>query len=171
LKKQKQPTRRKVTIIMDSDAAEEYREANQEWGMAQLMFPETSEDPRPEKAQQEFNRVKARYEAAREEAERASITFKFQSIGRSAFKAMLDEYPPTDEQVAKAEKDGDQYDWDPETFPAALVAAASYEPNLTEENVREMWDSPDWSGAELNDLFVAALQCQNTSRLLEVGNG
>ena len=101
----------------------------------------------------------------------SSVEFVFQSLGRKKFSALLDEHAPTTDQLAKAEDDGEgKPDWNIDTFPAALVAAALVEPQLTEEEVSEMWDSDNWSASELNDLFTTAVQCQNTRRLIEVGN-
>lgn len=168
LKKSKQPTTRKIRIILDADVDTEYRDAEREWNMTQLMWGQ-SEEPSPEN-QKKLSDSKTRYEQAKAAAIEQSMEFKFQSLGRKTFSALLDQHPPTTAQVENGQQDGEVPDWNTDTFPQALVHAAIVSPALTNEQVEEMWDSPVWSTAELNDLFSAALACQNTRRLLEVGN-
>lgn len=166
LKKQKQPTIKKCRIVTDAEVDFEYRAAEQEWGLAQIMF--TDEDN--ENEVERLKKAEARFNAAKETAMGCSVEFKFRSIGRKAFSKIIDEHPPTAKQLAAEEDVANKPEWNVDTFPQALVAAASVSPRLTEAETEEMWDSADWSMVELNDLFSTAIQAQNTRRLIEAGN-
>ncbi|MEU3049010.1 hypothetical protein ABZ705_21310 [Streptomyces sp. NPDC006984] len=116
-------------------------------------------------------------EAALEEAQAAfdavtdSLTFK--ALPRPVLDGLIREHPPTEEQG----EDGDA--WNPETFPASLVAASHIERDeagravegMCREEAQDLLDS--WSAAESNALFSAAWQAQQLSRAstVDVGKG
>lgn len=172
LKSKKQATIRKIKLVMNAEIDAEYRAAEMEYGMAQMMYS-TSEEEHTKEATAKFEAVKERYEAALKAALDDAQEFVFRSIGRKAFDALVDENPPTNEEIAEVEKAGGKatdLQWSAKSFPQELVAAASVNPKLTLADTLEMWNSEDWSFSDLNDLFQTAVNAQNSRRLVEMGN-
>ena len=96
--------------------------------------------------------------------------FKFRSLGRTTYRRLVAEHPPTDEDHTAARiESGDmnaRASWNRETFFPALVQAASCGPQLTAAEVAEIFESPDWSDGEVALLVEGAVQAQiSTSKL------
>lgn len=72
--------------------------------------------------------------------------FKFQALSRRRYRELIDAHPPKD-------KTGE---WNPDTFPPALIAACSVEPKLTTEQAERIWSGDNWSAADSNRLFLVA---------------
>jgi hypothetical protein len=86
------------------------------------------------------------------------VIFQFQSIGRDAYNALLSECPPTER--------GKVYGPD---FPAMLVAASAVEPTITLDQAIEMFDSPQWSSAEVDRLVLTALTVNQGASSVALG--
>lgn len=98
-------------------------------------------------------------EALEQEFRDSVVTFTFQDIGRSRFEALVETHPPTEAQL---KKHGDQLSWNPDTIPAALIAATCVEPEITLEDAEQL--VTDWSTGDVQLLFNAALQvCLETA--------
>lgn len=78
------------------------------------------------------------------------VPFVFQSIGRRAYDALLDENKPRPDH-----EDDKDLGFNEEEFPPRLIALSSYEPEINLEQARTIWD--DWSSAETTLLFGAAV--------------
>jgi hypothetical protein len=78
------------------------------------------------------------------------ITLQFQSISASELDKLRGKHIPTTKQ--RAEGIGVNMD----TFAPALVAATLVDPPMTEDEVRELWNSDYWSTGELGQLFATA---------------
>jgi len=92
-------------------------------------------------------------EEALEEAKASEATFVFRSIGRPVYDGLVAKYPPSKEQRTEG------YLWNPVDFPPQLIAVSCIEPPMTTKDAVEIWDSDDWSPAELVKLFGVALAC------------
>ncbi|MFD5451184.1 hypothetical protein [Streptomyces sp. NPDC127100] len=79
----------------------------------------------------------------------------FRALPGDTFTKLVQRHPPTEEQVESGS------DWNEDTFPAALVAAASVDP-MTEDDAAELLAT--WGVADRAALFQAALSAQNTRR-------
>lgn len=77
------------------------------------------------------------------------LTMLFKSIGYKDYDDLLSSHQPSKEQS----KDGAQ--WNPDTFPPALISACSVDPVIGLEEAKELWLSDQWSRGELMDLFFA----------------
>ena len=77
---------------------------------------------------------------------------RFRALGSKAYDDLAAAHPPT----AKQKADGAV--WNTDTFPPALIAAASLEPVISVEDAVKIWESPDWSRGELFDLFDQLLR-------------
>lgn len=96
--------------------------------------------------------------------------YSFQALGRGRFRSLQQRHPPKPEHLeqARAEAAADGIPnaeklalrWNPETFPPALIAAASVEPKLTLDQAEELCDS--WNEAEFEAVYLTALAAQNT---------
>ncbi|MDX3749621.1 hypothetical protein [Streptomyces sp. AK08-02] len=96
-----------------------------------------------------------RYETARRAFDTASVSLCFRALPRPVLEELIHAHPPTDQQAA----DGAAFN--PDTFPAALVAASSTD-GMSETEARELLDS--WSAPDANALWEAAWQVQQESR-------
>jgi hypothetical protein len=84
--------------------------------------------------------------------DKTEVEFVFRGIGRKAF----------DDLAAANPSDDSGLNWDPETFAPALVAASCEQPKMSEQDVREIWDDPEWSYQECDQLFAGALSVNAT---------
>ncbi|MGW2886404.1 hypothetical protein ACWDDN_13805 [Streptomyces griseoruber] len=108
-----------------------------------------------------------RYDAAADALRAASIHLTFRALPRPVLEELLHAHPPTDEQAA----DGAAFN--PDTFPAALIAASSTD-GMTEAEARELLDA--WSAPDANALWEAAWGVQQEARtdradLADLGKG
>lgn len=80
----------------------------------------------------------------------------YRAISHQQYDDLVAKHPPSVEERA----DGANYN--DKTFPPALVAAVSIDPDLTPAQAREIFNSPDWSRGDLIVLFRHALDVCNT---------
>lgn len=114
--------------------------------------------------------VAGRAEAALQAVVDTTRTFKFRSLGRTTYRKLIAAHPPTDaDHTAARVESGDmnaRASWNRETFFPALVHAASVGPQLTEAEVVEIFESPDWSDGEVDLLVQGAIKAQiSTSQI------
>lgn len=92
------------------------------------------------------------------ELERYAVTFKVRALPRRQWTDMLAKHPPTPAQL----KQHDRLDFNPETFPGAVLAACLVSPKMTPEQVKVL-ENGDENGnggltdAQFNMLFNAAV--------------
>lgn len=84
-----------------------------------------------------------------------TVEFVFRGIGRKAFEELAEQYPSAD----------NPNEWDPARFGPALVAAACEAPKMTEAEAKAIWDDPEWSYQECDQLFAGALSVNAGFRL------
>lgn len=75
----------------------------------------------------------------------------FRSIGSKEYDSLVTSFPPNSQQ----RKDGAAYNID--KFAPALLARVIVDPEMTEEEAGELWNSPDWNRGELFNLFTEAV--------------
>ncbi len=178
LRGKKKPVTRFVEIFLDSDVATEVNRAQ-----ARLEEAEQRLSGRRNDMDLQVKCDQARDELERLQAEAvetgAVVRFSFRSIGRKAYEKLREEHPPTEEQQKQAREEGlsvglsaemSRLQWNADTFPPALVAAASYEPKISEEEAWELFHiSDDWNQAELTALFVTARDAQQARDVADLG--
>lgn len=98
---------------------------------------------------EERAQLAAELEEIRELMRSAEVPFRFRALPRTEHSALIAAHPGTPEQ-----------NWNPETYPPALIAASSLNPKMTLEQVEELFEvlNDDQRG----DLFLAANRA-NTS--------
>ncbi|WP_330340166.1 hypothetical protein [Streptomyces sp. NBC_00557] len=91
----------------------------------------------------------------------ASEFLTFRALPRPVLEELISEHPPTEQQAEEGAI------FNPDTFPAALVAAASVD-GMSREEAEELLNG--WSAPDANALWDAAWQVQQESRV-ELGKG
>lgn len=84
------------------------------------------------------------------------VTFLFQSIGAQEWDRLVAKYPPTSEQRAEGAA------FNMHTFAPALLARVCIDPELTEDEWKEIWNSPDWNRGEVIQFFYTAVDLCST---------
>ena len=79
--------------------------------------------------------------------DKKTVEFTFRGIGRKTFEDLTAAHP--------SKEDGQL--WDGDTFGPALVAASCEIPAMSEANAVALWDDPEWTFYECDQLFAAAL--------------
>ncbi len=178
LRGKKKPVTRSVEIFLDSDVAQAVNRAE-----VALERAEDRLSQRPGDVGLQAKRDEAKVELERLQAEAvetgAVVSFTFRSIGRKAYEKLIEDHPATSEQQKQAREDGQaaglsaqlsRLQWNSDTFPPALIAAASYEPKITDEEAWELFHvSDDWNSAELTSLFVTARDAQQARDVADLG--
>ncbi len=136
----KKGVQKTVYIQIDGTMAGELEDLRERYVQAQIDDERSNE---PDRAPA----IKAELEDMLEAAEETNIAFTFKAIGRARYDALVEGHKPN----AKQQKDGAQFN--PETFPQALVAASCVDPEISKDQVDEMWASEEWGPGELLKLF------------------
>lgn len=169
LRSQKKPTIQKVVIALDSEIADEFEEAKAEKERAEDRLSIRPEDP---KLQATFDQAEARYKEALAAVTDNSVEFVLKSVGRRRFEDLVLSHPATPEQQEESKaRTGMSYQWNPDTFPTALLALSIVSPPMTEADVKDMMQSDDWSSAEINDLVSTAILLNENRRIVNLGKG
>lgn len=96
----------------------------QNWEPSSLSDP----DPRTELLEQKDNLEKL--------MRTDSATFTFTNIGDKPWSDLMAAHPSP-----KDDKGNDKFDYDPQTFPVSLVAAASVDPKMTQTQAEKLFDN------------------------------
>lgn len=80
------------------------------------------------------------------------VEMLFQAISGVEFDRLKQRYKPTQED----RKAG--LDYNSEKMAPLLIAATAVDPDLSEEDAQEIWDSDDWNRGERMQLFMAAME-------------
>jgi hypothetical protein len=82
--------------------------------------------------------------------------FTFEACGFAALEELRYKHPPSDTQ-----REAEGLQWDPDTFGPALMALCAVEPELTESEAAEIWET--WSPGLVNTLYRAAWDVCNSN--------
>lgn len=172
LQSRKKSIIRKVTIPLDDELAERWQEITGRKEVSRLRLEMGIDNPEVRRqVVEDLATATADEDALKEEMGDNVAVFKFKSLGGKKFGKMREKYPPSDDHVAYAKSKGLVLDWNPDTFPPALLAACAVEPELTPEQAQELWESDEWSEGELNSLLEAALNANTQVRSINWGKG
>jgi hypothetical protein len=160
---EKKPNTRTVDIILDSDLANEI-----------LLKEQEKEQLRSRKGRSladGIGPIETELDALYEKAADTAVTFVFEDIGRKVFDALVLEHPPTKAQKEQiAELGGGILEYNIETFPPALIAAAASDPEMDLDDAVEIFDT--WSSGDAEILFtVALLVCKERTSIPLSKNG
>jgi hypothetical protein len=147
------PRRNVKQIILDDTLRVELEEAR-----AALKL----EKARPDRGLS--SEAEQRVEAVEAAAREAAVSFVFEALSRPQLAALIADCPPSLAQLEKwKEEDRNNPllvipapEFDYEKFPPRLIAASLVEPETTEAEVLEMWESGEWPEAVWDELWKTA---------------
>jgi len=90
-----------------------------------------------------------------EEGESQELTLTYQAIGAQDYDKLVAKHPPTADQRVE----GASFNID--TFGPALISKVCVEPEMSEKDAKEIWNSPEWSRGDLMVLFRKAVELNN----------
>ncbi|MFI1830706.1 hypothetical protein ACH41E_30355 [Streptomyces sp. NPDC020412] len=117
--------------------------------------------PDDERAARHAAKEEAALQAARDELDAASDFLTFLALPRPALEDLIAAHPPTAQQAEEGAV------FNPDTFPAALIAASSLD-GMSEKEAAELLTT--WSTPDANALWEAAWQVQQETRI-DLGKG
>lgn len=103
--------------------------------------------------------AKAAVDQAETAFEDGSAVFVFEGLSREDWERLLDDHRPKEHQRSRARREGTSefLNWDPDTFPPALIAATLVDPpGITLDKARELWESDRFNRSELEAIFSGA---------------
>ena len=144
--KQAKPRERTVNVCLRGDLAGEVERLTAEIG-------KVSEDWEPEDLTSEHpgRALSVQLKQVREEARKAEEPFTFRYIGDRAYSDLLAAHPSEDDNEA----------FNSVTFPRALVAASCVDPEMSEDEVAELFEVINQG--EIKKLFDAAWDVHNVA--------
>ncbi|MFJ5307480.1 hypothetical protein [Streptomyces sp. NPDC088350] len=157
LRRRARPQKR-LRICDDEDLRQRYDDAEQRARRARFV---AEANPGDESAVRQSADADTARDEIRQLLDEASEFLIFRALPRPALEELISEHPPTEQQA----EDGSIFN--PDTFPAALVAAASVD-GMSREEAEELLDG--WSTPDANALWDAAWKVQQESRV-ELGKG
>lgn len=90
-----------------------------------------------------------------DDGEQTEVTLTYKAIGAIAYDKLVAKHPP------KAEQRVEGATFNVDSFAPALIAACSVSPEISLEDAKEIWESPDWSRGDLMVLFRNAVELNN----------
>ena len=145
--KKKRGVTKLVTIQLDGEVASEITILNSRYAAAIVYDRDHNENETAPKVQDEIDEL---IEASKD----TEVVFKFKSIGAPAYDELLNQ--PENQPSEELKKEG--ADFNPDHFPAALIAASCVDPEMTLKDALQIHLDPTWNGAELQKLFFGALE-------------
>jgi hypothetical protein len=171
----KKPLTVKHQVVRDNEVADRLVEARNAYELEEARF---KAKPTDKERQASFEAAEAAYREAQAEAEEYVVEVTLRGMGRHRFDLLKRAHPPTELDIADAERVGieaKQLDFSTETFPPACIAATMIdpetgEPMMTEKEVRTLiWESDEWNDAEAQSLFLAALKANQARSSVDLG--
>ncbi|MBY8884786.1 hypothetical protein K7472_07995 [Streptomyces sp. PTM05] len=150
----RRPRSRKKLRVCDDDSLRRRLEEAEQAARRARFLAETSPDDGAAAGQAE--EADAAVEAARAALDDASDFLTFLALPRPVLEDLIAEHPPTEQQASGGAG------FNPDTFPAALIAAASLD-GMSEAEAAELLAT--WSAPDANALWEAAWQVQQESRV------
>lgn len=178
LRGKKKPVVRSVPIFLDSEVAGRVNRAQR---VLDQLEERAQANPGELGLQVSRDEAQAELERLQQEAVESGdvVTFTFRSIGRKAYERLIEEHPPTEQQEKDAREEGlaagltaqlSRLSWNADTFPPALIAAASVHPKISHDEAWEIYHvSEDWNNAELAALFITARDAQQGRDVADLG--
>jgi hypothetical protein len=90
-----------------------------------------------------------------EDGTNVEVKLQYQAIGAIEYDKLVAKHPPTADQRLE----GGSFNID--TFGPALIAKCCVDPEMSETDMKEIWNSPEWSRGDLMVLFRHAVELNN----------
>jgi hypothetical protein len=148
------------TICDDLDLREQLAAAKKEHRDAETALAAAADEV-ADMTKKRLERARTRLDDAQAAFDTHAVTLRFKALSREELEALERDHPATEEQEADGEA------WNPDTFPPALISAASLD-GMPVEDAREYMAK--WSNPDFRDLWNAAYGIQ-TLRRTDLGKG
>ena len=147
----KSPVTKRVTIQLDGSLSDNIARLDADLIVARRF------DAMSNQAVPSASKIQTELDKLNENALNTETTFVFKSIGHIAYDKLVEspKHKPTKAQA----KEGSNFN--PLTFPQAIIAASCVQPVMTLEEVEELFVIDSWNNAELTKLFYGALECNS----------
>lgn len=165
----KRATSEPLPVCLDSVAINRADELEKEVGRAIMAARIDPENP---EVVEKLEQLQAELAAAKEYRRTRTAVFVFRALGRKQLEDLERAHKVTKEQVSAYREEcrtlqvppNNPPNYNFETFPPALIAAAAQTPEITVEEATEMWNSEEFSKGELAAIFQAAWAVNNLVR-------
>lgn len=159
----KRPIRAEYRIPLSDGPLDAVRAARRDLEVRESALPVANQFTL-ELAQQRVAEAQEQLDKAIAEAEADSVLLVFEGLPRDVFNALVDEHEPDDEDKKKG------LNYDPKTFPPALIAATCVEPGFdSAEQVADLVEP--WNVMERESLFTTAMSTCVATRVADWGKG
>ncbi|MFK0279826.1 hypothetical protein ACIQVL_05035 [Streptomyces sp. NPDC090499] len=148
----------KLRICDDDQLRQRFEDAEQAARRAGFLAEANPDD---ERAIQQAGEAATALEAARAALNDASDFLTFLALPRPVLEELITQHPPTEQQAEEGSV------FNPDTFPPALIAAASFD-GMSRDEAAELLST--WSAPDAGLLWEAAWSVQQESRV-ELGKG
>ncbi|MGW3121355.1 hypothetical protein ACWDBW_30100 [Streptomyces sp. NPDC001107] len=148
----------KLRICDDDQLKQRFEDAEQAARRARFLAEANPDD---ERATRSADEAAAALETVRAELDDVSDFLTFLALPRPVLEDLIAEHPPTEQQADEGSL------FNPETFPPALIAAASFD-GMSQDEAAELLAT--WSAPDAGLLWEAAWSVQQESRV-ELGKG
>lgn len=91
-----------------------------------------------------------------DDGEPQEVSLLFRGLSARDYDKLISRFPPRGED----KKQG--YNYNPDKFGPALIAAVCVEPEFSEEDVMEIWESDNWNRGERMMMFMSAIEVCTT---------
>lgn len=135
------PARRTVDLCLDGTVAARLEALQAEWRAALGYDAEHNVSPTAPALVEKMSALAV-------EAEAATVTFTVEALGAPAWRRLVAEHPPPDDDL-------DGWRWNLETFPPAAVAASCVDPKMSEDQAAEL--AGRLSDGQWSKLWVAVM--------------
>ena len=152
-----------VGLIIDPEYGEAVTAAKKVLSRAEMAVRGARTDDARAEAVINVEEAQAELELLHEDRDGKVIDFKFQGLNPAEYDKIVEANAPSAQQRANANKTGQTMMWNPETFPASLIAATLIEPKLAEDEIAQLIGSEQFNQAEIEALFAAALKSCTTA--------
>lgn len=87
-----------------------------------------------------------------DDGEPTEVALTFRGIPAHEYDRLISKFPPRPQDKKMG------YGYNPDKFGPAIVAATCIEPEMSEEDAIEIWESDDWNRGERMMLLMAAIE-------------
>jgi hypothetical protein len=121
---------------------------------------ETPEEPELERPKATLEQLKKKQRVTKtvflvvngDDGEPQEVGLTFRGIPAHEYDKLISKFPPR----PKDKKQG--YGYNPDEFGPALIAVTCIDPEMSEEDAKEIWQSDDWNRGERMMLLMAAIE-------------
>jgi hypothetical protein len=175
LRSKKKPFTQRVSLCCDTELAEQFDRVTAERDdMRDVInrFGFMGQEV-PADQQRKLEDLEAEHDSLEAAVNDATEIFVFRGLRRDALDKLLDAHRPTKAQTEKNKEKGlPAPDWNPDTFPPALLAACCVSHDLSDDDWKVLWhDADEWNSAELQSMFAAAYNANSSMRVVDMGKG